>query len=149
MRLLETVSFNSLEPKVPLDLIDSRADPQAMLAIHALSNANTRFHSTRTAIIALVDRGCVSHQEKVLVASREKKIRPGNFSRMGPHTIATYLATAKKLHGPTFALLGNHAATLSAACKIAESLLVSAPIDIVCLVLSQVGECTIQIYGRE
>jgi len=149
MQLIETVSYQSAAPQVPSQLADVRADPQAFLAIHALVKAQTSLHFLRTAFVVLSDFGCVSHLDKVTEASRQKRIRPGNFTRMGPHTIATYLATAFQIHGPAFALVGNKNEHFPQACQIANSLLQSSIVDIVCLVMSSPSECTINLYRSE
>lgn len=145
MYLVETVSHSG-SMTAPAQLTDVRADPQAFLAINALLKAKTPLPSLHTAVIVLSDYGCVSHLDKVIDASKQKKIRPGNFTRMGPHTIATYVATACQIHGPTFALIGNVNEHLSQAYQIVESLLHTPYVKTVCLVMASPSECTIQLY---
>jgi len=122
-----------------------RADPLVFSAIHAFQKIQGSVDPLKTACIALVSSNWGTHVGKVLEASREKRIKPGNFTRMGPHTVATYLATALGFHGPTFALLDG---TLANSMEIGESLLVAGIVSDVCVILVEQNQCTVTLFSQ-
>jgi hypothetical protein len=64
---------------------------------------------------------------------------------MGPHTIATYLATALEFHGPTFALLDG---SLENAIEMGESLLFSGSFSDICVILVESKQCTVTLFSQ-
>ncbi len=147
MKVLGIGVHREFPPSIPKNLKDRRADPLALAAIHAFSQIGLPCDPLTTACIALVSDGCPDHLEKVLEASKQKLVRPGNFTRMGPHTIATYLATAVGLHGPAFSLLGG-IDQLKAALNIAKALLFSRSISTCCLFLAEPKRCSAFLLGK-
>ena len=119
---------------------DPRAGSLALSAICEFEKLGSVCDPLRTACIALVSQGCEDHLEKVLDAARQKRVKPGNFIRMGPHTVATYLAMAMGFHGPAFALLTDR---ISEGYEAAEDLLSSGLVDHVCLILAETDGCKV------
>lgn len=145
MNIKATSTYVKWPPDSPETLKDLRADPLAFAAIHAFSNLQQKpSDPLKTACIALVSSHWGTHHKKVLEACRERRIRAGNFIRMGPHTIATYLATAWGLHGPAFALLDE---PLEEALKIGQTLLFSSIASDICIVSVEETSCTVTLLG--
>ena len=145
MKIKATSTYEKWPPDLPQTLKDLRADLLAFAAIHAFANLQQKpADPLTTACIALVSSHWGTHHKKVLEACRERRVRAGNFIRMGPHTIATYLATAWGLHGPTFALLDE---PLEEALKIGQLLLFSLIASDVCIVSVAETSCTVILVG--
>jgi hypothetical protein len=145
MKIKATSTYEKWPPDSPQTLKDLRADPLAFAAIHAFENLQQQpTDPLKTACIALVSSHWGTHHKKVLEACTERRVRAGSFIRMGPHTIATYLATAWELHGPTFALLDE---PLEEALKIGQMLLASSIVSDVCIISVEETSCTVTLVG--
>lgn len=144
LQLKASATHNQWPPAGILGFKDPRADSVALSAIHAFLTIEEPCDPLRTACIAMLAEGCKDHLGKVLEASSQKRVKPGNFIRMGPHTIATYFATAMEIHGPAFALLGNCVAD---ALEIAEALLVSGQATHVVLILPESKGASVLLFG--
>ncbi len=145
MKIKTTSTYAKWPPDPPETLKDLRADPLAFSAIQAFMNLQQKpADPWNTACIALISSHWGTHHKKVLEACRERRVRAGNFIRMGPHTIATYLATACGLHGPAFALLDQ---SLEEALKIGETLLVCSMASDVCVISVEETSCTATLVG--
>ncbi len=132
----------SLTPK---GLRDLRADPLVFTAIHAAEQLEGFIDPENTACIVVGNPLWGGHLRKVLEAAKEKKVKPGLFSRMGPHTVATYVATVLGLHGPAFGLLHG---SEKMAMEVVESLILSGAAKSVCLVVFDEKFCKVMLYDR-
>ncbi len=145
MKIKAVSTYAKWPPDPPETLKDLRADPLAFAAVQAFNNLQEPPQDPlKTACIALVSSHWGTHHKKVLEACGQRRVRAGNFIRMGPHTIATYLATACGLHGPTFALLE---ASFQQARNIGETLLLSSLTSDVCIISVEETSCTITLMG--
>ncbi len=96
-------------PKSAFVLKDKRFDPLVGVTLHALETFAARVAPTtpRTAHIALTDRGCTAHLNRVFDSVRAQRPRQAFFARASNTMLASYPAMAVQSHGPCFALSGS------------------------------------------